>query len=83
MSNDLVERVARELCRSDGKIPDAVIAPDGLRGFQAWENYKPKASAAIAIALEDAARTIDARAVARHGHDKHGDAAAIRAMIKE
>jgi hypothetical protein len=48
---EVEEAAARALCKEDGRIPDAVIAPDGLRGFLAWENYKPKARAALAAGL--------------------------------
>jgi hypothetical protein len=48
---DVVEAVARALCRQDGRIPDAVVGPDGLRGFLSWESYKLSARSAIAAAL--------------------------------
>jgi hypothetical protein len=48
---EVVEAAARSLCRQDGRIPDAVVGPDGLRGFLAWESYKTSARAALTAAL--------------------------------
>jgi hypothetical protein len=46
-----LEAAARALCKEDGRIPDAFAGPDGMRGFLAWEQYKPKARAACLAML--------------------------------
>ena len=48
---EALEAAARALCKADGRVPDAVVGPDGMRGFLAWENYKPKARAACLAML--------------------------------
>ena len=70
--DDLRDKVARAI--ADYELP---VGP----GWQdRWRDYFGTADAAIAVALEEAAKMIETRWA--HGTGKH-QAAAIRAMIKE
>ena len=73
MSDDLVERVARVICCANEQCyrPDKCFS---------W-SFTGEATAAIALALEEAATIIERRATIRHGYDAHFDAVALRAMI--
>jgi hypothetical protein len=86
MTDDLVERVARVLASANGFDPDEICdnhtptCPGPV-----WRLYQGTAKAAIAIALEDAAKVAEERVAYSTGQAVIRDsiAAAIRAMIKE
>jgi hypothetical protein len=66
--DDLVERVARALCKADGNDPDS------LNGWEyQWIFYTEEATTAIAIALEEAAKVV------RIALEEHGDPLATEA----
>jgi hypothetical protein len=74
MTDDLVERVARALCKADGNDPDS------LNGWEyQWIFYTEEATTAIAIALEEAAKELEGWG----GIYGRNAAAAIRAMIQD
>ena len=79
MSDDLVERVAKAMCGCEG----ICFTSCGTEPCQmAEENYAKAARAAIAVALEEAAKVCDAYEP-RCDVCPRGVAAAIRALIKE
>ncbi len=51
---DLVEQVARAICREAGYNPDARVYGNGAFHF-VWEKYKPHAKTSIDMALKEAA----------------------------
>jgi len=57
---DLVEQVARAICREAGYNPDARVYGNGAFHF-VWEKYKPHAEAATDMTLEEAAKMADYR----------------------
>lgn len=63
MSDDLRERVARAICKEDGREPDSLDPWMGEHQHPAWEDYEDQATAAIALiraeVLEEAAKAID------------------------
>jgi hypothetical protein len=78
MTDDLVERVARALCKADGNDPDS------LNGWEyQWIFYTEEATTAIAIALEEAAKVADRYEIPMCETSASHIAAAIRAMIKD
>jgi hypothetical protein len=87
MTDDLVERVARAICATEVSDPDGI----NYYGKPFWTVYARFAEAAIAIALEEAARVADkivpeeARTAQEYGYLAACEdiAAAIRAMIKD
>lgn len=48
--SEMVERVAKAICRSDGRDPDSVVyeaSPSYPRPYLAWDDYLTNARAAI------------------------------------
>jgi len=80
--SDLVERVARAIAAAGGYDPDALARSCGFAfahtpqaGWRVWQFFKKDATAAIAIALEEAAKKCE---------DPCPEcAAAIRAMMEK
>lgn len=79
MSDDLVERVAKAMCKCEG----ICFTSCGIEPCQmAEENYAKAARAAIAVVLEEAAKVADAYEP-RCDVCPRGAAAAIRALKEE
>jgi hypothetical protein len=97
MSEELVERVARAIAEAGGYDPDALARSCGFAfahtpqaGWRVWQFFKKDATAAIAIALEEAARVAELAPYNRGGMVcgcseglSNWTAAAIRAMITD
>ena len=85
MTDDLVERVARAMWMADPEPYD----PSDRRPFEEadWEaqrNYRAEARAALAVALEEAAKVCERRFMGDHNREDmeaRRCAAAIRALI--
>lgn len=63
----LVEKVARAICKEDGREPDSLDPWMGEHQHPAWEDYEDQATAAIALirveVLEEAARVAEREGV--------------------
>jgi hypothetical protein len=71
---DLVEKVAREICLAEGLGPDTGVY-DGRDNYlgKAWERRIPQAHAAIRIALEEAAKVVEAHLCVPWFIDENGE----------
>lgn len=68
--DDLIEKVARAICKADGGDPNLTLGGDGENFL--WHEYEPHARAALAVA-EPELRERHARIAEKLTHD-HGKA---------
>ena len=54
--DELVERVARAICKAVGDEPDSDIGLPGFEKLPNWTDWTNEASAAVDVVLEEAAR---------------------------
>lgn len=76
--SDLTERVARAIQQTSH--PGVSVSDWDAISKTAKSMFRAEARAAIALVIEEAARVMENRVMERYGYDRHGDAAAIRAL---
>ena len=57
--DELVERVARAICKAVGDEPDSDIGLPGFEKLPNWTDWTNEARAAVDIVMEEAARVAD------------------------
>ena len=83
-AEELVEKVAREMCEKAGLNPNIALSDDEQDLL--WTEFADHARAAIAIVIEEAAQIVEANAASCSGLTAtilRSNAAAIRALSPE